>query len=441
MNLEVLAAFFRTRSDDEFAAFVHNSPTGRYARITWFLYEWLLGRRLDVPDLDQGNYIPVLDPELHYALPAGKGERRVRRQRVIDNLPGTPEWCPLVRRTDALKSFEESRLDLGMAEKIARYPDSLVTRAAQFLYSKETKSSWEIEKLSADARRTARFVELLRMAGRPDLRSEAALVRLQNAIVDDRYAAGGFRTDQNYIGQSLGSGREWIHFVPPRPEDIPSLMRGWMSGWEAMEEAGLHPVIIAAAAGFGFVFLHPFDDGNGRLHRFILHHALAVGHFTPEGIIFPLSATILARIRDYDEALEAYSREIALHVEYSLDAQGLMEVRNESLPWYRYPDLTIQAEALFGFIKDTLEGELSEELEYLAVYDAARRAMLEIVDMPDRRLDLFLKLCMQGKGKLSSAKRGLFAELTDDEVMRLESAVHESTEAPRSPTEENEKRP
>ncbi len=100
-----------------------------------------------------------------------------------------------------------------------------------------------------------------------------------------------------------------------------------------MEEAGLHPVIIAAAADFGFVFLH----------RFILHHALAVGHFTPEGIIFPLSTTILARIRDYDEALEAYSREMALHVEYSLDAQGLMEVRNESLPWYRYPDLTIQA--------------------------------------------------------------------------------------------------
>jgi len=230
VNLEVLAAFFRTRSDDEFAAFVHNSPTGRYARITWFLYEWLLGRRLDVPDLDQGNYIPVLDPELHYALPGIKGERRVRRQRVIDNLPGTPEWCPLVRRTDALKRFEESRLDLGMAEKIARYPDSLVTRAAQFLYSKETKSSWEIEKLSADARRTARFVELLRMAGRTDLRSEAALVRLQNAIVDERYAAGGFRTDQNYIGQSLGSGREWIHYVPPRPKDIPSLMRGWMSG-------------------------------------------------------------------------------------------------------------------------------------------------------------------------------------------------------------------
>ncbi|MDP3180015.1 MAG: Fic family protein, partial [Spirochaetaceae bacterium] len=271
MNLEVLAAFFRKRKDEDIIGLVRTAPTSRYVRIAWFLYEWLLDRRLDLPDLEQGNYLPVLDPELFYALPEGAAAHRVRRQRVIDNLPGTREWCPMLRRTDALRRFEDSRLDLRLAEKMARYPESLLTRASQFLYSKETKSSWAIEKLTADARRTARFVELLRMSGTLELRSEAALVRLQNAIVDERYAAEGFRTSQNYVGQSLGSGREWIQYVPPRPEDLPSLMAGWMESWAEMEKYALHPVALAAAIGFGFVFLHPFDDGNGRLHRFILH--------------------------------------------------------------------------------------------------------------------------------------------------------------------------
>jgi hypothetical protein len=30
-----------------------------------------------------------------------------------------------------------------------------------------------------------------------------------------------------------------------------------------------------ALLGFGFMFVHPFEDGNGRIHRFLIHHCLA----------------------------------------------------------------------------------------------------------------------------------------------------------------------
>ncbi|MSR83412.1 MAG: Fic family protein [Candidatus Latescibacteria bacterium] len=277
--------------------------------------------------------------------------------------------------------------------------------------------------MKADQRRTARFVALLQQAGRQDCFTAQALMQLQRVIVDERYAASGFRDFQNYVGQSLGPARELIHYVPPKPEDLPALMEGWMTTCRALQAGGVHPVVTAAVAGFGLVFLHPFEDGNGRLHRFLLHHALAAGQFSPAGVIFPVSATMLRQRPRYDAALEVCSREVSLLVEYELDDQGVMRVRGETARFYRYPDLTAQAEALFGFIQDTLRTEMVAELEYLEVFDTARQGLRAVVDMPDRRLELLLRLCMQGKGRLSKAKREQFPELTDAECRQMETIV------------------
>lgn len=45
-----------------------------------------------------------------------------------------------------------------------------------------------------------------------------------------------------------------------------------------------------------------------------------------------------------------------------------------------------------------------------------------IVDMPDRRLDLLLRLLYQNQGRLSRTKRPQFAELTDAEIRAIEAA-------------------
>jgi hypothetical protein len=176
-------------------------------------------------------------------------------------------------------------------------------------------------------------------------------------------------------------------------------------------------------AGFGFVFLHPFEDGNGRLHRFLIHHVLAAGGFTPEGIIFPVSALMLKQPRRYDAMLESYSRPVMEHVEYRFEDAGSLTVTNETAALYRYPDMTWIAERVFELVRDTLEAEFEAELEYLMAFDTARQEMREVVDMPDARLDLFIRLCLQGHGHLSQAKRKEFVELTDEERTRLERIV------------------
>jgi Fic family protein len=66
-----------------------------------------------------------------------------------------------------------------------------------------------------------------------------------------------------------------------------------------MREGTLDPVLQAAATAFGFVYIHPLQDGNGRLLRCLIHHVLAETKFTPQGLVFPVSSFMLDRIEAY----------------------------------------------------------------------------------------------------------------------------------------------
>lgn len=61
----------------------------------------------------------------------------------------------------------------------------------------------------------------------------------------------------------------------------------------------------------------------------------------------------------------------------------------------------------------------------MTMYDEIRNRMREIVELPDRHADLFIKLVRQNGGMLSKKKRGLpeFELLTDDEIEGLERIV------------------
>ncbi|MBW2059340.1 MAG: cell filamentation protein Fic, partial [Deltaproteobacteria bacterium] len=132
INLGILASLFQKIEQEEFLDYVRSKPTGKYARRLWFLYEFLTGRRLPLEDLDQGNYVDLLDPERYYAVVHA---RRVRRQRINDNLLGGSRFCPIVRRTDTLRHFEEADLPERCRKVVSGYPLGLLKRAVSYLYT------------------------------------------------------------------------------------------------------------------------------------------------------------------------------------------------------------------------------------------------------------------------------------------------------------------
>ncbi len=420
-NLAILDSLFQEVAEEDFLEYVRSKPTGKYARRLWYLYEFLTGKRLPLDDVKQGNYVDLLEPEKYYTVSPA---RKIRRQRIDDNLLGDPRFCPTVRRTEILGKFESADIPKLCRSVVDGYSPELLRRALGYLYTKETKSSFEIEHIRLTSTRTERFVALLQLAEQEDFCEKTRLIELQNRIVDPRFRDSDYRMSQNYVGETVAWQEEKIHFVCPKPEDLAELMEGLITAHKRMDTSDVSPVVHAAVIAYGFVFLHPFEDGNGRIHRFLIHNILARRGFTPKGVMFPISASMLKNPADYDASLEAFSRPLMALVEYSLDEEGRMTVHNDTARWYRYIDMTPQVEALFKFIDQTVKVDLVRELDFLANYDNTKKAIQEIVDMPDRKIDLFIRFCLQNNGRLSARKRkSHFDFLSDEEVARMEQAV------------------
>ncbi|MFC2144736.1 Fic family protein [Actinomycetota bacterium] len=421
VNLAILMRIFEKINKEELVEYIKSKYTGKYARRLWFLFEFLTGKILPLDDLKQGNYIYLLEPEKYYT---NSNTLQVKRQRIYDNLLGNRHFCPVVRRTDKLQKLEKADLPGHCSRIFSSYSPELLKRALGYLYTKETRSSFEIEHIEPSLTRIDRFVALLQSAGKEDFFKKEKLIELQNNIVDSRFQDTEYRSDQNYVGETVAWKKERIHFISPKPEDLPGLIDGLISSHKRMRLSDLSAVIHAATISYGFVFMHPFEDGNGRIHRFLIHNILALRGFTPNGVIFPVSAVMLKNPTDYDTSLEAFSNRLMPLVEYSIDEEGHLTVHNDTAIWYRYIDMTSQAEALFHIIEKTIDEELKNELEFLANYDKTKKAIQEIVDMPDNKIDLFIRFCLQNRGRLSKKKyMSSFDFLTEEEVLLLEEAI------------------
>src|ERR1700730_15945543 len=243
----VIPAGFQNSPPGNVEKWVRSEYIGKYVRRAWYLYELLTGNTLDVPDVPPTNNVLLLDPALHVTT-AGT---RIRRQRVIDNLLGDRDYCPTIRRTEALEAAVARRLEAEAKKTVEDCDPIVLRRAVHYIFTKETKSSFAIEGEKPSSERTERFVRALTHAPEFDTSSKAAFVELQNAIVDARYAQKNWRTGQNYVSERGPNYVELVHFVCPKPEDVGPLMDGWMRMAARVEKDHMDAVCAAVLTGFG----------------------------------------------------------------------------------------------------------------------------------------------------------------------------------------------
>jgi hypothetical protein len=85
-----------------------------------------------------------------------------------------------------------------------------------------------------------------------------------------------------------------------------------------------------------------------------------------------------------------------------------------------------QAEYLFDCIEHTISRDLKHELDFLKFFGVAIKDVMNIVDMPNQRAGLPVKVIHQNKGRLSKAKREMFQEISDQEIAKIETAIRDA---------------
>jgi Fic/DOC family len=435
IDLAALAAIFGRVTPAEVGEWVSTQPSSKYARKLGFLYEWLTAGQVPF-DASRvtGAYEPVLD-EQHYFTGAAQN---VVRWHVRNNLPGTPQWCPTAHRT-TLKDEPIGTLDIAQLFRDARThvaPD-IFERALSYAYLAETQASYAIEHDAPTPTQKHAFLRALQAAGSVPMShrlTPEGLSELQELVFHGipTFVAYGLRQDDGFVGSAGRLGTRRIDYPCPPARAAEALIRGLRDATTTRLAGTLPPVVFAGLLAFGFVFIHPLGDGNGRIHRFFIHEGLVECGAVERGALIPVSATMLAKIRDYDAALRAYSTPIRQAASAICATPVVIEATEpfqfthyeKIAPLYQYPVLTDQIAYLERTIRTCIEENLVEEARFLMQFDRARALASERFNMSTERLNLLIELIHQNGGTLSKNKRhSQFSDLSEDTISDAEAAV------------------
>lgn len=103
-----------------------------------------------------------------------------------------------------------------------------------------------------------------------------------------------------------------------------------------------------------------------------------------------------------------------------------VDVKNETIDFYRYFDATKQTEFLYDCVNDTVLNIIPNEVTYLKNYDEFKQFLDNEFEMPDKTVALLVRFLEQNNGSLSKRSReNEFLNLNNAEVLKIETKFRE----------------
>lgn len=373
------------------------SPSSAYLRQICFLWELANGKSLDGLPAATGPYTKLFEPQKFIT----GAVKRHPRWRVDFNGLGSSAYCPSVRRTPEIQALLDKNILESASQFIAGLDKAVLDRAVRWAYLSETQGSYAIENESPPSSKADAFAALLARARTPEPITEDYLVALQNLAVSNPLdKAVQFRTQQNWLRNAL-PGAFGVTYLPPQPALMPRLMNEIMLLANSAL-SGVDPLVMGALVSFGFVFAHPFMDGNGRLSRFLFHKVVCGHGSLPSGLVLPVSVAMKRHEDQYLQALQTFSRPArALWQVTALDDLQIDAVFKGEPEIYQYWDATDCVAFGLRMAAEALEHDLPDESVFLHRFDLVYQAVNDAVDMNNNDLVLLVRSCLQNAGKLS----------------------------------------
>lgn len=428
IHLEFLNRLFKAIKETELVDWINSEPSGQYARRAGFLYEWFTGRTLQCPGVTVGNYVDMIDSESYFT--SGSPDNN-SRWRVRDNLPGTRDYCPMVCRTSAVRAAEAYDCGKEIKALELEFGEDLLMRSAVWLSIKESMASFAIEREDKFVDRARRFAAAMeRYCGfySAPLNNEA-ITELQKEILGPKALHYGIRKSPIFVGESGLDYTPRVHYIAPHWESTHSMLAG-LSAFSD-RTADKSALVRAAVMSFGFVYIHPMTDGNGRISRFLINDMLRRDGAIPDPFILPVSAAIMSSPKNrkaYDQIMDVFSKPFMLHyqdnyefgedkiavdgVHYDID----FDAYEDANAAWRYPDFTKHVEYLAEILELTINSEMRNEAGYLQSLNDARCGIKEFMDGPNKDIDRIIRSIIDSDYKISNKLKKEFEGLVVSDV-------------------------
>lgn len=426
VHFELYSRLFDKINPDELETWILKEPSGQYARRACFFYEWITGKELNFDGVRAGNYVNALDEKKYFT---GQSQNN-SRWRVRDNIPGNSDFAPIVTRLTQVIDAEEFKCSVSLSSLESEFGPDIIQRSTVWLTVKESRASFAIEREEKQVDRIRRFAAVMenRCGSNPEPLDENALASLQEEILGPQAIRYGLRRSPVFIGQ-LDRYVEIIHYIAP-PSQVLSKMIGGLRAFHS-RTVGKSAIVRAAVISFGFVYIHPMSDGNGRMSRFLINDTLRRDGSVPAPFILPVSATITGSIasrKSYDDILEVFSRPFMTYYNDSyrfgderVEEDGVrtnfeFDRYEDALHAWRYPDLTDHAIYMHTILKDTIDVEMRKEARHIRQILACRASVKEVLDGPDQDIDRIVRSIRENNGKISQKLKKEFPQLGSSET-------------------------
>jgi len=423
LDLLVLKSILKRFAQSVMIESIKVNPKRILNKKIWFYYEFLLDKKLPIEDLSVGKYDNLLNEKRYITK---NHPLKSKRHKINYNLLGTASLCPIVLRTDKLEQYMNAHLKTDISTTINKVSKSLMRRASSFLLLADSKASFEIEGERVTRNRIESWGKIINEAGKKVLSLEE-IERLHGILLEDsRFVKIGLREDEVFLGDRDRENIPMPEFIGARSKDLKKLLEAWIELDSILTDDKVDPVLHAVIMAFSFVYIHPLEDGNGRIHRYLLHHILAQRDFYPKGLIFPLSSIILDEIENYREVLVAHSSSLMSMIEWEATVKGNVKIVNDTSDLYRFFNITESCEFIYRLVEKTIKETLPNELDYLKAFDGASSAINDVVTMPDNMVKMLITFLLQNDGKLSKKKKEKYFEaLEKDELEAIEFIIGE----------------
>jgi Fic family protein len=417
LNLHLLARALREVPADDLITAFAATPNGVYIRQACYLWERVNNRALNGPPGANitAPYVTVFDPGLYVT----GASRRSAAWRVDFNGLGDIDFCPIVRHTPGIRQLLAEDLLKQVREFADKTGHAMLDRALSWAYLSETEGSFAIEGEIPSHSKAAAFATLLKQASDSRRLTEEYLVDLQNATVTNPLGKeAAFRSEQNRLQKRGLRGAAGVAYVPPEPALSVELM-GQLMRLANEPPTGLDPLVHAAVLSFGFVLIHPFMDGNGRLSRFLIHHSLGQSGRLPKAFVLPVSVAMKRHEDAYLEALSSFSRPARelCAVTWLGDDDYTYDWKPGAELAFRTMDLTACVEFTLQMAKVALEQDLLRETRFLADFDRVYRKIDERFDVRSTDLSNLIVFALQQEGRLSMNRRKQYGERVQAEAL------------------------